>query len=492
MARPLKEKKKNICELCNKEFFTIPSKNRQFCSKTCSQQYKGKNKEWLAKREKTNLEKYGEKVAIKSKQVYDKYKQTMLEKYGAENPFSSEEIKNKINHTIKTKYGGITASQNDKIKSKISASLKGRVLDRNNFIEVKWEKLMNYQKISGMMPLFDKEYLENNKLNHQFKNKFKFKCDKCNEITEVYLSNGYLPSCKCSEYKGYSLVEDEILFFLSQYIELDQILLNRRDILPNKMELDIYIPSINLAIEVNGVYWHSESMGKYRNYHLYKTEKCEELGIDLIHVLDYEWIFKKPIVQSILLNKINKIKHKIHARKCKILEISNTTIIKSFLKENHIQGYAHSKISLGLYYNDELVSIMTWGKNRFKKESNEWEMVRFCNKLNTHVVGGASKLFKHFNKHFNIEKLPIISFSDRRFFKGKLYENLDFKFESNTFPSYIYWKDSVILNRMSCQKHKLSKFLDTFDPLLSEYENMKMNGWRRVWDSGNTKWIYNK
>ena len=133
---------------------------------------------------------------------------------------------------------------------------------------------------------------------------------------------------------------------------------------------------------------------------------------------------------------------------------------------------------------------MTFSKNRFKKNSNEWEMVRFCNLLNTNVVGAASKLFKHFNKHFNNDNLPIISFSDRRFFNGNLYKTLGFEFNKNTTPSYIYWKDSKVLNRMSCQKHKLPKLLENFDVDKSEYQNMIANGWKRVWDSGNTKWMF--
>jgi hypothetical protein len=135
---------------------------------------------------------------------------------------------------------------------------------------------------------------------------------------------------------------------------------------------------------------------------------------------------------------------------------------------------------------------MTFSKNRFKKDSNEMEMVRFCNKLNYNIIGGASKLFSYFNKNINNKNLNIISFSDRRFFDGNLYLNLGFEFIKNTSPSYIYWKDNIILNRMSCQKHKLNKILNNFNPNKTEYMNMIDNGWRRVWDSGNGKWLFNK
>ena len=120
----------------------------------------------------------------------------------------------------------------------------------------------------------------------------------------------------------------------------------------------------------------------------------------------------------------------------------------------------------------------------------EYEMVRFCNLLNTTVIGGASKLFSYFQKNHNPEKLPLISFADRRFFEGGLYKMLGFVLEKYTSPSYIYWKNNKVLNRMSCQKHKLNKLLDIFDSSLSEYQNMLNNGFRRVWDCGNMKFIY--
>ena len=488
MARPKKEKVDNICKNCNNDFKTIPSLKRDFCTNLCAQQYKGKDKSWLIKREKTCLDKYGNKNAFASEQVQLTYKNNLMKKYGVDNPFLVKEFKDKAQNSIYDKYGSKYASSNDEIKKKISEALKGRIIDRTNFINIKYEKLISYYEVSKMKPLFDKDYLEENKINHQFHNKFKFQCEKCNAITEVYLSNGYLPSCDCSEYKGYSLIEDEILLFLNKNITSD-ILLNRRDILPNRLELDLYIPDYKLAIEVNGVYWHSESMGKYKDYHLFKTEKCNINNIELVHILDYEWIFKKPIIESILLNKLNKTPNKLYARKCVIKEVTDTSIIRNFLDTNHIQGYTHASINLGLYHDNKLVSLMTFSKNRFKKQSNEIEMVRFCNLLNYNIIGGASKLFKYFINNHNKTNLKVISFADRRFFNGNLYNQLGFVFDSYTSPSYIYWKNNKVLHRMSCQKHKLNKLLDVFDSNLSEYNNMINNGWKRVWDCGNSKYI---
>jgi hypothetical protein len=491
MARPIGIRVDKICNNCEIHFEVPPYKEKQtFCSNKCAQQFKGKDKSWLNKREETCLNKYGTKNAFQSEQVQINYKKSMMDKHGVENPFSLQETRDKAKNVLIEKYGFPVASQNKDIGDKISKALKGREMNRENFSEVKYEKILSYCKIVDLTPMFDKEIFIDNKVNVTFKNKFDFKCNKCDSNISVMLGGGYLPACKCSNYKGYSLIEEELVRFVYEHFNEDEVHLNRRDILPNRLELDIYIPKYNIAIEMNGIYWHSESMGKYRDYHLFKTEKCEEKDIRLIHILDHEWRFKKDIIKSILTNVFKKNKS-IYARKCVLKHITDTKIIREFLDQNHIQGYTHAKINLGLYYNDELMSVMTFGKNRFKKNSNEYEMVRFCNKLNFNIIGGASKLFKHFIKHHNVEQYDVISFADRRFFNGGLYKTLGFEFEKNTFPSYIYWKNFEIKNRMSCQKHKLSKLLDIFDNELTEYENMKNNGWRRVWDSGNGKWKFN-
>lgn len=492
MARPKGIRVDNECKTCNKIFQTTPSNSRVFCSGPCAQQYKGIDKSWMDKRRNTCMEKYGVEVAFKSQQVQDLYKKNMMNKHGVSNPFSLKETRDKSKNTTMERFGVEYASQNKGIGDKISKSLKGREIDRNNFVNIKYDKILIYCKEVDMIPLFDMEYLINNKVNHVFNNKFGFKCNKCDEETYVHLGGGYLPTCKCSNYKGYSLIEEEVIRYIGEILNIDEISLNRRDILPNRLELDIYIPTLNIAVEVNGVYWHSESMGKYRDYHLYKTLKCIEKDIHLIHILDYEWLFKKPIIQSILSNKMGVNSNKVYARKCDLGLITDTNIIRSFLDNNHIQGYTHASTSLGLYHNDELISIMTFGKNRFKKNSNELEMVRFCNKLNTTIIGGASKLFIHFVNNYNDSGLDIISFADRRFFDGKLYKMLGFDFEKNTSPSYIYWKNNKILNRMSCQKHKLNKLLESFDPTQTEYENMLNNGFKRVWDCGNIKYVWKK
>ena len=115
-----------------------------------------------------------------------------------------------------------------------------------------------------------------------------------------------------------------------------------------KREIDIYIPQKRFGIEYHGLYWHSE-IYKPKNYHLLKTNECNKNGISLIHIFEDEWLYKKEIVVSILLNKIKQINTNIYGRKCEIREISSK-ISKDFLNKNHIQGNVNSKVKIGLYY----------------------------------------------------------------------------------------------------------------------------------------------
>ncbi len=489
MACPIKPKVKCICKKCGLEFYTRPSEVREFCSGPCAQQYKGINKSWLVKRNATNLEKYGDEVSFRSPQVQATYKANLKEKYGVENPFMVKKFRDKADDTIMERYGVQFPMQVKSISNKVSKALIGKEKPREEFNKKKWNQLMDYYELTKIYPMFDKNDFMNKKVSDNTI-KWKFKCELCGKEDEYSIINNYMPVCSCNK-KSMSSIEEDVKNFITNYIPEEDIFFNKRTILGDGRELDIYIPSYNLAIEINGIFWHSETCGKDRKYHLSKTEICLSKNISLLHILDQEWIFKKEIIKSMILNKIGKIPNRVYARKCEIKNINNNNL-KLFLNSNHIQGYAHSSINLGLYYNNELVSVMTFGKNRFKKNSNEWEMVRFCNKLNTSVVGGASKLFQYFIKNYNQDNLTIISFSDRRFFSGELYKNLGFEFEKFTSPSYIYWKNSKIMNRMSCQKHKLFKLLEIFDPEKSEYDNMLINGWRRVWDCGNSKWIFNK
>lgn len=246
-------------------------------------------------------------------------------------------------------------------------------------------------------------------------------------------------------------------------------------------ELDIYIPEKKVAIEFDGVYWHSSKFS-YPTFHLEKTELCDELGIRLIHILDFYWNTKQDICKNIIKAALGKLEIKIPARKCQIREIDSETY-KDFLTKYHIQGAVNSKIRYGLFYKNELVQCIGLGKSRFKKD--ETELHRMCTRANTQVLGGFSKLIKHCNqKH-------IISYIDRYIYNGLGYKNSGWIFTKYTKPSYVYYKNNKIYNRISFQKHKLSKVLEIYDPNKTEFENMDVNKYLRIYDCGTIKVEWN-
>ena len=171
----------------------------------------------------------------------------------------------------------------------------------------------------------------------------------------------------------------------------------------------------------------------------------------------------------------------IFARKCEISEIDIETA-KAFQNANHIQGVTNASVRLGLFYNNVLISLMTFGKCRFDK-NHEWEMLRFCCKLGMHIPGAAGKLLRYFENTYKPKSL--ISYADKRWSIGGVYSALGFTKLHDSKPGYFYVKDSHRLSRLNFQKHKLAAVLDVFNPKKSEAENMKDNGYYRIYDCGN-------
>lgn len=308
-------------------------------------------------------------------------------------------------------------------------------------------------------------------------------CGACGKDFEAKHSNyitDAIKSCGCNS--GISIMEKELSDFIKS-LEVHTILRDRSLIKPK--ELDIIIPDYKLAIEFNGLYWHSELQGKDKNYHLDKYKECMNQGYKLIHIFEHQWLYKKEIVKDIIKKQLNIVNTKIYARKCTI-RLVNTQDAKVFLDTNHLQGYCTSTYKIGLYYDNTLVSIMTFGTNRYSKNT-KWELIRFANKLGVNVIGGASKILTYFRNNY---EGSIVSYCDISIFSGKLYSQLGFKLSHYTKPNYFYF-DSMCktYSRVIFQKHKLKDKLANFNPSLTEWENMVNNNYNRYWDCGNAVYI---
>lgn len=345
-----------------------------------------------------------------------------------------------------------------------------------------WDKIQNRIKNQHNVVCLNPNY----ETSMTQQNEYNFECFKCGY---KWSQISFYPNCqKCHPptYFGSSLEEKELVNFIKEYS--GNVVTNSRLIIP-PYELDIYLPNHKIAIEYNGLFWHSEKCGKYKNYHLDKLNLCIQNDIKLIQIFSDEWINHKDIVKSRIKNLLNLNEIKIFARKCTIKEITPQTK-NLFLTQNHIQGNDKSIIKLGLYYGNELVSVMTFGQPRVgigATTKNSWELVRFCNKINYQVVGGASKLLKYFIKTYSPKN--IYSFADRRWSShiSNVYQTLGFKLKTTSNAGYWYTKDFLVrLHRFNFNKGVLAKM--GCDISKTEFEIMDSLGYTRIWDCGTLRY----
>ena len=293
-----------------------------------------------------------------------------------------------------------------------------------------------------------------------------------------HLSGCGCPKCAFHLSKG----EDDIYKLVKQYD--DNAIQRTKKIIP-PFELDIYSEKYNLAIEFDGLIWHSEKYNtEYRKSHLNKTKLCNDKGIRLIHVFEDEWNYKRDIVISRIKSIIGITERRIFARKCDIIELDDKAC-SDFLENNHIQGNVSSKYRYGLVYNGELVSVMTFGKTRKnlgrKSAEGEYELVRFCSKLGVSVVGGGSKLLSYFVRNMSPKK--IITYADLRWSDGNFYRKLGFTLSHVSSPNYYYVNGNIRENRFKYRKDVLVS--EGYDKDKSEHEIMLEREIYRIYDCGN-------
>ena len=305
---------------------------------------------------------------------------------------------------------------------------------------------------------------------------------------------------KCNKTLGISYGEKEVLSYLKDDLKIENIIENDRSILNGK-EIDIYLPDLKLAIEFDGLYWHSEEFVD-KNYHLNKTNECKNKGIQLIHLMEDEWVNKKDLIKDKLKYMTHNINQNIYARKCYIEEIS-ADMKNKFLDEYHIQGKDTSNIKLGLWYPDNkgdiLVAVMTFCKPRLSlgqknnKNKIDYELSRYATARGFNVVGGFSKLFKYFERNYEWNR--IITYADLRWSIGNLYLKNGFELDHISAPSYSYIDKNNIkrYNRFKFRKQELKKlFPDIYDDNKTEFQIMKEAGYFKIYDCGNMVFYYNR
>ena len=309
-------------------------------------------------------------------------------------------------------------------------------------------------------------------------------CDK-NHKWQAYIyhrTNG--TNCPICSRRG-SKSEVKIYEYISS-LNLGLVKTNTRKIIP-PMELDIYIPEKKLAIEYNGLYWHSERFGTNKLYHYSKWLKCKEKGIQLIQIWEDDWNRNPELIKIMLRHKLGlSIQKKIFGRKTTVV-VLNTRDVQLFLEENHIQRFANGSYYLGLEEKTtgKIVAALVL-KKEGGSEGKILNIIRYA--TNANVIGGFTKLLSYAEKTYMPNK--FVTFSDNCVSDGGLYENNGFVADKELPPDYMYVRGSE-------RKHKFGYRLKNFknNPELLWRENLterqlaKLNGLERIWDAGKTRWI---
>lgn len=426
----------------------------------------------MEKRKENNIKKYGTPFPISLPSVKDKIKESVKSKYGVENVSQILEVKNKKKDTLINNYGVDSPLKSSEIKDRAKKTyLQNYNVEHVSYIGKTQEQINLLKDVSKIVELNQEFNLYSISKQYGFSDRTLREILQNNDIEPIHHSK--------------SSFEREIKHFIkcTSSFEIKECVKFENN------EIDLFISELKLGFECNGAYWHSELAGnRKKDYHKNKTEYFQNLGIRIIHIWDYQWYQQQSIIKSIIHNLLGN-STRIYARKCEISLATKEEEIR-FLNTNHIQGYVPSHKAYCLKINNDIVSMMSFKKTRFDK-SVSWELLRFCNKLFTTVTGGASKMLKAFLSENNNQS--IISYSHRHFSDGNLYKTLGFDRIRTTHPSYYYTKDyKKFYNRMTFQKHKLQSLLKYFDNQLTEWENMKNNGYDRIWDCGNDVWVLNK
>lgn len=375
----------------------------------------------------------------------------MIRKYGVKNPWMIPEIKQKIRDNAIRKYGNACPANNKNLKKQSNIQRTYQLFDKKlaQFLTDKSFALSEYESLKQ-------------KLN---------RIPSLSDLYDLFGSRTQQISRKCKEY-GFELVP----FMSNLEKEFAQLLKEHNIDYTFNFELGHFLYDFkvsNILIEINPTYTHNsdnEIYGcppKQKDYHYKKSLYANQHNYRCIHIFD--WTNIKDII-DVISNK-----EKIFARKCIIKNIDNQTH-RTFLENNHLQGFCGASVKLGLFYNDELVQVMTFGKPRFN-QSYDWELLRLCSMKGIQVVGGASKLLSYFRKNYNG---IICSYQDVSIFSGEVYRQLGFSFVRHCGENYkwIHMKTGEIKTRYQTQ-------------MKNEVKAMKSLGFVRVFDCGNNLWELN-
>lgn len=300
------------------------------------------------------------------------------------------------------------------------------------------------------------------------------------QTPDAHLAGKGCPACAKSKSKG----ESEIAAFLSQYTTVS----TRNKSIITPFELDIVMPLERVAVEYNGLYWHSDRTPNATTRHSKKTLATTSAGYRLVHIYEDEWLYKKLAVQNMLLHAIGKSRKLPGARMYQIT-VSSAKDVAEFLSSAHLLGPARSGVAHSLVNSaGDVVATMVFSKTKNSRGevSDTWELVRFASTGS--IAGAASRLFKSFLSSSGAK--TVVSYSDIRAYSGSVYEKLGFTLEHTTPPNYSVVVGTKRFHKSGFKKQALRKKLASYDGSKTEKQLCHDAGFYRIYDCGLKKWVF--
>ena len=492
-------KTKPVCELCGKptRFNHTLGQYARFCSHKCQNNspdvkrvHKETNmrvygvdnaaKSQVAKNKMKNtlLEKYGATCYLATEEGKDKARKTCLEHYGVDHVGKSQEFKEKRQATMLRKYGVKNALQNPEIMKRRDATCMERFGElypgTYRLKELAAEtRLKVWDSLPDIFP--DYELLcGRDEFMGVYEHENTWKCKSCGKT----FSRIGAPFCQC---RLKWTTQQELYDFVHSIRPCAEF--RNKSVLGNQREIDIYVPSLKIGFEYDGLYWHSELYGKNRNYHLNKTEDAAKKGVRLIHIFEDEWLLKKDITKDFIRAVLMDSRHfeVVFARKC-VLKRLETSEAYQFFDENHILGHTNSNVNIGLVFDGRLVAAAAF--KPMETADGSWYLERYASLLGVRVQGGCSRILSFFTVSNSPSK--IRTFADKRWSVGGMYDKIGFTKVGENPPAYWYVKNGAPprIHRFSLRKDNIKMFDKVYDPNMTEFQLASANGYMRIWDCG--------
>lgn len=496
------------CLVCGKPVLQSPPSTRkeeikQTCSRECG------NKLRQMRTEEAMIAKYGvnnasqvkefhdkavESIKAKVEQTNEKARKTLEEKYGGIGA-ASPAIRAKIEATMQERYGVKNPSKNEEIRKKISEVCKSKEYQEKyaNTALANWgvERPSTLEEVKAKMKATNLERygvecaLQLDEVKEKVKQTNLERYGVENALFSDYgrerAREGYLNSLKSNN--KISKINRIIADALKQEFGIE----SEFEVYVGRKWYDLHLLNTNILIEIDPSYTHSDLPNHWgdgidSNYHLEKTQVAEENGYQCIHIFDWDDLEK--------IGKLLKKKETLYARNCEVKKISEKEA-NEFIDKYHLQGKTRgTQHAFGLFYNNELVEVMTFGKPRYNKKY-EYELLRLCTHSDYKITGGASKLFKTFINEINPQS--IISYCDRAKFNGEVYTQLNFKLDHITQPAKVWSKNTdKVTDNLLRQRGFDQLFNTNYGKGTSNEILMIQDGWRSVYDCGQKVFVWSR